>query len=250
MKSIFSLFVVSLILTSCFKSASKDNKAKSNLLVIVNKDTLEDGFWEVTSTTTGVKSFGTYSKGFKEGFWNYESPSEQKKAIEWRIIEGRGVKFNYHKPLNIDSPDERIIFSDDLDDNDPRTEIAFSRYDTAKAETNIYGYMYSYFETINSKASAEIISNEAKKFYFPRIEVFRTMTTIKRDTGVYHTLFYVFEVKGAIYELMMLSSQSQKSAINTQIFNDVFYSLVVDDIDLFSYNSDTFYREDKVEFEE
>ncbi|MBC7915731.1 MAG: hypothetical protein H7Y07_16605 [Pyrinomonadaceae bacterium] len=246
----YILFFGALIFSSC--DGLKNNKEKAQamqnqLIVTAAGDTLENGFWTYDSGINNVSQSGNYEDGYKIGKWIYKMNGDSVNTT-WRVISDKGVKFNipdYFKPINnVESP---VLFQADIEDNDDNTYLVLLRYNLTELNSSVYDYLYQYNDSWKNNTKAVLKSKEFKKFYFKGIEIFQAKVQTEREIK-YEAISYVFVVKDFLYDLTYKNAIGKSNAINLEIFNDILYSMQCENVDLFSYNSRKYLKEENVEF--
>jgi hypothetical protein len=245
------LFFGILIFSSCDGIKNKEEKpqAMQNQLVVTTEgDTLENGFWTYDKGISGVSQSGNYEDGYKIGKWIYKMNADSV-TTTWRVISDKGVKFNipdYFKPINdVEAP---VIFQADVEDNDDNTYFVLLRYNLTELNSSVYGYLYQYNESWKKNSEETLKSKEFKKFYFKGIEIFRAKVETEREIK-YEATSYIFVVRNFLYDLTYKNAIGKSSAIDLEIFNDILYSMECENVDIFTYNSKKYLKEENVEFE-
>jgi hypothetical protein len=247
----YILFFGVIIFSSCDGLKNKEEKVEAlqnqNQLSVVNGDTLETGFWMYDGGINAVSKSGAYTDGYKTGKWIYRMNGDSVGFI-WNIFNEKGVKMNipdHLKPINdVKLP---VLFQADVDDSDDNTYLILLRYNLKEMKSSAYDYIYQYNESWKSNTEETLLSKEFKKFYFEGIEIFRAQVETERRSK-YKATSYIFVVKDYLYDLTYKNAIDKSSAIDSEIFNDVLYSMECENVDLFDYNSKKYLKEENVEF--
>lgn len=218
-----------------------------NQLKITSKgDTLETGFWRYDGGSNGVSKSGLYLEGFKIDKWTYRTDFDSADIV-WSIFNDKGVKFNVADHLKvIKNLEQPILFQADVEDRDSNTYLVLLKYNLRELNSSAYDYLYQYDQSWK-KSSDILISKEYKKFIFKNIVVFRAKVATEIKITNYEAISYIFVVNDFLYDLTYKHTMD-KGVINLEIFNDVFYSMECDSVDLFDYNSKKYLKEESIEF--
>lgn len=242
------LFWGILILFSCdgLKNREEKRQAIQNQLAVTpNGDTLETGFWTYSGGVNRVSKSGVYTDGYKTGEWTYKMNGDSVRTT-WRVVSEKGVKFNIPDCLrSIEDVDLPVLFQADVDDNDSNTYLILLRYNLKELNSSVYDYIYQYNESWKSRPEELLKSKEFKKFYFKGVEVFRAKVETERKIK-YEAISYIFVVNDFLYDLTYKNAMGKSTAIDLEMFNDIFYSIECENADLFDYNSKKYLKEENI----
>jgi hypothetical protein len=190
---------------------------------------------------------GNYIDGYKTGKWLYRTSSDSVE-ITWLVVNEKGVKFNIPDNLEqVKDVSTSVIFQADIKDNDDNSYLVLLRYNLKDLKLSVYDYLYQYNDSWKSNLEETLKSKEFKKFTFKDIEIFRAKVGTKRKIR-YEAISYIFVVKGFLYDLTYKNTINKTNSIDLEIFNDIFYSMECEKVDLFNYNSRKYLKEQDVEF--
>lgn len=247
-KALYSVYLILILLNSCngFK-AEKLKEGQNQLTVTANGDTLETGYWTYNSGVNGVSKSGMYSDGFKIDKWKYKL-NQDSLIISWQIVNDKGLRFNVPDCLSpINDVELPVVFQADIQDNDSNTYLVLLKYDLKKLKSSAYDYLYQYNESLDNNSREHLKSKEFKKYYFEHIELFR-VRVVTESLSRYQAISYIFVVKDVLYDLTYKNVAGESNAFDTEILNDILYSIECENADLFDYNSKKYLKEENIEF--
>ncbi|MCF6298204.1 MAG: hypothetical protein L3J08_09535 [Flavobacteriaceae bacterium] len=209
-----SYIIMFTILFSC-KSENENisDKISENELLIINGDSLEDGFWKYTNKGEIYKS-GTYTKGYKVNEWNYFD-SNKTRFVIWKVFNKESVKFSYPNYLKVsDSVEFPTLFMGDIIDSNNNTYIALLEYNLTNMNSTIHDYLYQLNQSRGSSKNIEILKlKEVRKFYFKNVNVFKYYAEVEREKQAYNVVSYIFEVDGYLYDLTYKDIAGKMNAV-------------------------------------
>jgi hypothetical protein len=116
---------------------------------------------------------------------------------------------------------------------------------------SVYDYLYQYNNLWkkNPQEEEHLISKEDKKFTFNKVVVFRVVVNTRKKAE-YQAISYVFNVGNFLYDLSYKRHKIKGNPVDLEVFNDIFYSMQIDSLNLFSHGNKKYLKEEEIQFKE